>query len=82
MIKMKFNVGDRWDGYIVKHVHFVHSQWNISKESDSFHIERGHAQHKNAKGKWYSSFFGIDKKLNKAAANGIMISAHYIGDGF
>lgn len=82
MIKYKFNVGDRWEGYIVKHIHFVHSEFHASQESDRFHIERGYAECVSRTGKRSSTSFGIDKRLHKASGQAIMISSQYVGEGF
>jgi hypothetical protein len=67
---------------MVKHNLFIHSQYNASKQSDLFHIEKGYAECILPSGKRSSVSFGIDKRLFKASGQAILISSQYVGEGF
>lgn len=68
---------DKFDGYIPKRHDFLHDNYNVSYQQESFSIRSGYAWDHAGKRRGFS--YGVDKKIWKASGRGINVDSQDIG---
>lgn len=65
---------DKFDSYMPNKTHWVHNEYHISRESESFHLSSGFSTEEES-----STSFGVSKKEHKTSSCGYEMDSQYVG---